>query len=69
MPDYEKEPTNLPPSMRLYTPYDPVIIPKLLNIHRCYYNWIQVGESGLTRAERFGIAKGKIRHQDIVHYH
>jgi len=33
-----------------------------------YYNWIQVGESGLTPAERFGIAKGKIRHQDIVHY-
>jgi hypothetical protein len=51
-----------------YTPYDPGMIPKLLDIHRTYYNWIQVGERGLTRAERFGLANGKIRHQDIIYY-
>jgi transposase-like protein len=57
------------------TPYDPSMIPKLLDIHRAYYNWIQVGEDGLTRAQRFGVArdklglaKGKIRYQDIVYY-
>jgi hypothetical protein len=51
-----------------YTPYDPSMIPKLLDIHRAYYNWIHVGEDGRTRAERFGLARGKIRHQDIIYY-
>jgi transposase-like protein len=52
-----------------YTSYDPSMIPKFLDIHRAYYNWIQVSEKdGLTRAQRFGLAKGKIRHQDIIYY-
>jgi transposase-like protein len=51
-----------------YTPYNPAMIPKLIDVHRTYYNWIQVGEDGETRAERFGLARGKIRHQDIVYY-
>jgi hypothetical protein len=51
-----------------YTPYDPSMIPKLLDIHRVYFNWIQVGEDGLTRAQRFVLARGRIRHQDIVYY-
>jgi hypothetical protein len=41
---------------------------ELLDIHRAYYNWIQVGGDGLTRAQRLGLAKGKIRHQDIIYY-
>jgi hypothetical protein len=45
------------------------MIPKLLDIHRAYYNWIQVSpRDGKTRAERFSFALGKIRHQDIVCY-
>jgi hypothetical protein len=44
------------------------MIPKLLDIHRAYYNWIHVGDGGLTRAERFGLARGKIRHHDIIYY-
>jgi hypothetical protein len=51
-----------------YTPYDPAMIPKLLDIHRAYYNWIHVGDGGLTRAERFGLARGKIRHHDVIYY-
>ena len=43
-----------------YTPYDPRVISKLLNIHRSYYNLIQVGQDGRTRAERLGIARGKV---------
>ena len=52
-----------------YTPYNPSMIPKLLDIHRAYYNFIQVSNlDGLTRVQRFGMAKGKIRHQDIIYY-
>ena len=43
-----------------YTPYDPSMIPKLLDIHRAYYNWIQVSSmDGLARAQRFGWRRGR----------
>jgi hypothetical protein len=51
-----------------YTPYDPSMIPKLLDVHRAYHNWVHVGDGGLTRAERFGLARGKIRRHDIIYY-
>jgi hypothetical protein len=51
-----------------YSPYNPAMIQKLLDIHRVYYNYIQVGGDGQTRAERLGLAKGKIRHQDVIYY-
>jgi hypothetical protein len=51
-----------------YTSYAPSMIPKFLDIHRAYCNWIQVGGGGLTRAQRFGAAKRNIRHQDIIYY-
>jgi tetratricopeptide (TPR) repeat protein len=50
-----------------YSPYDPAMIQKLIDIHRVYYNFIQVGAGGLTRAQRFGIAKGKIHGQHLRH--
>jgi hypothetical protein len=51
-----------------YTPCNPSMIPKLLDVHWAYYNWIQVGGDGVTRAERLGLAKGKIRHPDIIYH-
>jgi hypothetical protein len=30
-----------------------------LDIHRAYYTWNQIGESGLQRAQRSGVAKGE----------
>jgi hypothetical protein len=52
-----------------YSPYDPTMIQKLIDIHRCYFNFIQVSkQDGKTRAQRFALAKGKIRHQDIVYH-
>jgi hypothetical protein len=45
------------------------MIQKLIDIHRVYYNFIQTSKKdGKTRAERFGLAKGKIRHQDVIDY-
>ena len=54
------------PDMDLH--YDPAMIQKLIDVHRTYYNWVQVGKDGLTRAQRFGLAKGKLRHQDVIYH-
>lgn len=54
---------------RGYSPYDPSLIQKLIDIHRAYYNFIQVSkQDGQSRAERFGLAAGKIRYHDIIYY-
>jgi hypothetical protein len=52
-----------------YSAYNPGMIQKLIDIHRVYYNYIQVSnKDNKTRAQRFGLAKGKIRHQDVIYY-
>jgi transposase-like protein len=52
-----------------YSAYNPGMIQKLIDIHRLYCNYIQVSKiDGKTRAQRFGLAKGKIRHQDVIYY-
>ena len=43
-----------------YGPYKPVMVGKLLDIFRVFYNFVEVGRNKQTPAMRFGLAKGKI---------
>jgi len=51
-----------------YSPYKPHNLTKALEIYRVYYNYCDVGEDGQTPAMRLGLAKGKIRVEDIVYF-
>jgi len=51
-----------------YGPYKPVIVGKLLDIFRVFYNFVEVGKNKQTPAMRLGLAKGTITVEDIVYY-
>ncbi|MBT6340159.1 MAG: IS1 family transposase [Desulfobacula sp.] len=51
-----------------YGPYKPVMVGKLLNIFRVFYNFVEVGRNKQTPAMRIGLAKGKIKIEDIIYY-
>lgn len=51
-----------------YAPYDPAMVGKLLDIFRVWRNWVFVGKDGRTAAERLGVARGKIRIEDIIYF-
>jgi len=51
-----------------YSPYNPAIIQKLLDIFRVYYNYTLPGKKdGKTPAMRFGLAKGIVRVDEILY--
>ena len=49
-----------------YSLYDPARLQQLLDIYRCYHNFIKVGDDGRTPAMRLGLAKGVIRYRDVL---
>ena len=49
-----------------YGLYNPARLQKLLDIYRCHYNFVKVGDDGRTPAMRLGLAKGPIRFRDIL---
>lgn len=51
-----------------YGPYKPVMVDKLLNIFRIFYNFVEVGRNNQTPAMRIGLAKGKNKIKDIIYY-
>lgn len=51
-----------------YSPYNPEVVAKILEIYRVYYNYVQVGEDGATPAMRLGLAKGKIEIEDLLSF-
>jgi transposase-like protein len=51
-----------------YSPYKPVMIGKLLDIFRVFYNFVESGKDKKTPAMRLGLAKGKITVEDIIYY-
>ena len=53
---------------RGYSPYDPTRVQKLLDIYRCYYNFVKKGRDHKTPAMRLGLAKGPIRIEDILYF-
>ncbi len=51
-----------------YSPYNPAVIVKLLDIFRVFYNYCLVGEDGQTPAMRIGLAKGKTDMEKIIYF-
>lgn len=62
-----------------YSPYNPAIIQKLLDIHRVYYNYCKLGDAKKdangkvlrerqTPAMRLGLARGLVRPEDILYF-
>ena len=54
---------------QIYAPYDPAMIEKMLFIYRTWHNFVWASpKTKKTAAERFGLAAGKIRTQDILYF-
>lgn len=51
-----------------YAPYNPLIVAQLVEIFRIYYNFVKVGRDKQTPAMRLGLAKGKVRFDDIIYF-
>jgi len=61
-------PSNLGRVWYGYSPYNPHIIQKLLDIYRAYYNYVEPGADKKTPAMRLGLAKGPVRLADILYF-
>lgn len=51
-----------------YAAYDPKRVLQLLTIFRAYTNYIDTDDRGETPAMRFGLAKGRVRFEDILYW-
>ncbi len=51
-----------------YSPYNPAVITKMLDIFRVFYNYVEVGKDKETPAMRLGLAKGTVDMEDIIYY-
>lgn len=51
-----------------YSPYNPAVIVKLLDIFRVYYNYCLVGKGKQTPAMRIGLAKGSVPLENIIYF-
>lgn len=51
-----------------YSPYDPAMAVKMMEIYRVYYNYVKLGDDGKTPAMRLGLAKGPCSVEDILYY-
>lgn len=51
-----------------YSPYNPAMVGKLLDIYRTMVNFVEVGKDGKTPAMRLGLAKGVIAPEDILYF-
>jgi len=51
-----------------YSPYNPAMIIKLLDIFRVYYNYCLVGEDKQTPAMRLGLSRGPVTEEDIIYF-
>lgn len=50
-----------------YSPYNPAVIEKQIQIMRLYYNYCLPGKDGRTPAERLGLAKGPVEIRKILY--
>lgn len=51
-----------------YSPYNPAMVGKLLDIYRTMVNYVEVGKDGQTPAMRLGLAKGVVAPEDILYF-
>lgn len=61
-------PSNVGRLWHGYSPYNPAMIQKLIDIYRVYYNYVAVGKDKKTPAMRLGMAKGRVRVEDIIYF-
>jgi transposase-like protein len=53
----------------IYSPYNPVVVQRLLNIYRVFYNYAKPGEDKKTPAMRLGLAAGPVDVRRIINFH
>lgn len=51
-----------------YSPYNPEVAMKMLMIFRVFYNYVALGEDKKTPAMRLGLAKEKIKLDDLINF-
>ncbi|HXY54816.1 MAG TPA: hypothetical protein VEM40_09130 [Nitrospirota bacterium] len=51
-----------------YSPYNPVMVMKMLDIFRVFYNFIEAGKDNHTPAMKLGLAKGVVSMEDVIYY-
>lgn len=51
-----------------YSPYNPAIVSKVLDIFRVFYNYVECGEDKQTPAMRLGLAKGRVSLEDVLYF-
>ncbi len=51
-----------------YSAYNPRSIVKLLEMFRVFYNYVLVGRDKQTPAMRLGLAKGRVRLEDVIYF-
>ncbi len=51
-----------------YSPYDPAMAVKIMEIYRVYYNYVKPGDKRNTPAMRLGLAKGPCSVEDILYF-
>ncbi len=51
-----------------YSPYNPAIVIKMLDIFRVFYNFVETGKDCQSPAMKMGLAKGTISMEDILYY-
>jgi transposase-like protein len=51
-----------------YSPYNPVMVIKMLDIFRVFYNFVETGKDDQSPAMRLGLAKGHVSMEDIIYF-
>jgi transposase-like protein len=51
-----------------YSPYNPVMVIKMLDIFRVFYNFVETGKDDRSPAMRLGLARGHVSMEDIIYY-
>ena len=51
-----------------YSPYNPAMIEKLLDIYRVMNNFVEVGKDGKTPAMRLGLATAMVEPEEIIYF-
>jgi transposase-like protein len=49
-----------------YSPYNPAIVGKMLDIFRVFYNYVEVGEDKKTPAMRLGLSEGCVKLSEVL---
>ena len=51
-----------------YSPYNPAMVEKLLDIYRTLHNFVEVGKDGSTPAMRLGLRAAAVPVEDILYF-